>query len=89
MGDKGAYKGQMIFKTPKSRKGRRMISLSPSTSIVLREYREAREKMFNELGKPVSETDLETQPKSPKSPKYQHFSGTIRMPIFGKTVVFG
>ena len=32
---------------------------------------------------------LETQPKSPKSPKYQHFSGTIRMPIFGKTVVFG
>lgn len=54
----GAYKGRTIFKTPKSKKGRRMISLSPSTAIVLREYRQAREEMLNELGVPIDETDL-------------------------------
>jgi integrase len=54
----GTYKGQMIFKTPKSRKGRRMISLSPSTSIVMHEYREAKEKMFKELGRTIEDNDL-------------------------------
>jgi len=50
--------GSLIFTQPKTAKGRRLISLSPSTVIVLREHREQQEKMRQALGLALTEDDL-------------------------------
>jgi len=50
--------GSLIFRQPKTAKGRRLISLSPSTAIVLREHREQQEKMRQTLGLTLVEDDL-------------------------------
>ena len=50
--------GSLIFRQPKTVKGRRLISLSPSTTIVLREHREQQEKMRQTLGLTLIEDDL-------------------------------
>jgi len=50
--------GSRIFRQPKTVKGRRLISLSPSTAIVLREHREQQEKMGEASGSTLNEDDL-------------------------------
>jgi len=50
--------GSLIFTQPKTAKGRRLISLSPSTVIVLREHRQQQEKMRQALGLALTEDDL-------------------------------
>ncbi len=50
--------GSRIFRQPKTAKGRRLISLSPSTAIVLREHREQQEKMRQASGSTLNEDDL-------------------------------
>ncbi len=50
--------GSLIFRQPKTVKGRRLISLSPSTAFVLREHREQQERMRQELGSTLTEDDL-------------------------------
>jgi integrase len=50
--------GRLIFRQPKTDKGRRLISLTPSTSIVLREHREQQERTRLELGSTLEEDDL-------------------------------
>ncbi len=54
----GTYKGQVIFKQPKTAKARRLIALSPSTAIVLREHREAQEKLRHSIDMMLSDDDL-------------------------------
>lgn len=55
----GEYKGQTIVKQPKTAKSRRMIALSPSTCIVLREHREAQNKQRASLDLPeLTDNDL-------------------------------
>ena len=54
----GTYKGQLIFKQPKTAKARRLIALTPSNAIVLREHREAQEKLKYSLGMTLSDDDL-------------------------------
>ena len=49
----------ITFKEPKSKKSRRLIALSPSTAIILREHREAQEIMRQSLElPPLSDNDL-------------------------------
>lgn len=48
----GTYKGQTVFKQPKTAKGRRLIALSPSTVAVLTEHRLQQETLQQELGLP-------------------------------------
>lgn len=50
--------GSLIFRQPKTAKGRRLISLSPSTTILLREHREQQEEMRQALGSKLTEDDL-------------------------------
>ena len=50
--------GSRIFRQPKTAKGRRLISLSPSTAIVLREHREQQENVRQDLGLTHTEDDL-------------------------------
>ncbi len=50
--------GDIIFQQPKTDKGRRLIALSPSTAVVLKEHREAQEKVSQALGMTISEDDL-------------------------------
>ncbi len=50
--------GSRIFRQPKTAKGRRLISLSPSTTILLREHREQQEEMRQALGSTLTEDDL-------------------------------
>ncbi len=50
--------GSLIFREPKTAKGRRLISLSPSTVIVLREYREQQETIRQALGVTLTDDDL-------------------------------
>ena len=50
--------GSRIFRQPKTAKGRRLISLSPSTTILLREHREQQEEMRRALGSTLTEDDL-------------------------------
>lgn len=55
----GTLKGQVIFKAPKTQKSRRMIALTPSTSIVLKEHKEKQNKLRQSLGMNlVSDDDL-------------------------------
>jgi len=50
--------GSRIFTQPKTAKGRRLISLSPSTTIILEEHREQQEKMRQALGLTLTEDNL-------------------------------
>jgi len=46
------------FRQPKTDKGRRLLSLSPSTAIMLREHREQQEKIRHALGLTLTDDDL-------------------------------
>mgnify|MGYP000382577321 CR=1 FL=1 len=48
----------VIFRAPKSVKGRRMVALSPSTCIVLRERRGTQEALYTMMGKRLEDSDL-------------------------------
>lgn len=48
----------MIFKAPKSAKGRRVVALPPSLFLVLSEYHKGREAENILLNKPISDSDL-------------------------------
>ena len=50
--------GSNVFRTPKSAKARRLISLTPSTAILLREHKKAQEAQRILMGKVISEEDL-------------------------------
>ncbi|MBI4303956.1 MAG: site-specific integrase [Chloroflexi bacterium] len=50
--------GGLIFRQPKTSKGRRLISLTPSTALLLREHRERQEKMRSALGLTVTDDNL-------------------------------
>ncbi len=50
--------GTYIFTEPKSEKSRRTIALSPSASLLLRDYREKKELQWRKLGIPLSDSDL-------------------------------
>jgi integrase len=52
------HSGAIIFRQPKTDKSRRMVSLSPSTSIVLREHRERQAQLRQSIGLPLSDADL-------------------------------
>ncbi len=49
---------RVIFKSPKSAKGRRTVALPPSLFLVLDEYRKAREAESILLDKPISDSEL-------------------------------
>ncbi len=50
---------RLVFRTPKTAKGRRTIALSPSAVIVLREHQEAQNKLRASLGLPgITDDDL-------------------------------
>ncbi|GAG61989.1 unnamed protein product, partial [marine sediment metagenome] len=48
----------IIFRQPKTDKGRRLIALSPSTVLVLREYKERQEKLIQSLGLTLTDDNL-------------------------------
>ena len=48
----------MVFRPPKTIKGRRTIALSPYSAQVLREHRESQEAMGQMLGKQLEDSDL-------------------------------
>jgi len=50
--------GTGVFQAPKSAKGRRLISLPPSAAGVLREHRDAQEKVHSFMGTDPSDDDL-------------------------------
>jgi len=50
--------GSIVFRAPKTAKGRRMIALSPSAVSVLREHKERQEAMRAMLGIPLKDDDL-------------------------------
>jgi len=50
--------GEIVFRAPKTAKGRRMIALSPSTALVLHEHREKQEANRTILGIPLNDDDL-------------------------------
>lgn len=50
--------GSIIYRAPKTVKGRRMIALSPSAALVLREHKEKQEAMRAMLGIPLKDDDL-------------------------------
>ena len=50
--------GNIVFRAPKTKKGRRMVALSPSTALVLREHREKQEVDRIMLGVPLKDDDL-------------------------------
>ena len=52
------HNGDIIFQQTKTDKSRRMVSLSPSTAIVLREHIELQEKMRQSLGLTLTDEDL-------------------------------
>jgi len=52
------HNGGIIFRQPKTDKGRRMIALSPSTAIMLREHQAQQEKTRQLLGMTLSDDDL-------------------------------
>ncbi len=49
---------QVVFGEPKTDKSRRMVSLSPSTALLLSQYRTEQEKLRQSLGSTVSDDDL-------------------------------
>ena len=52
------HSGDIIFRQPKTDKGRRLIALSPSTAILLREHRAQQELVRQMLGKSLTDDDL-------------------------------
>jgi len=50
--------GSMVFRQPKTAKGRRMISLSPSLALVLTEHKEKQSLERKMVGTKLKETDL-------------------------------
>ncbi len=50
--------GSIIFRAPKTAKGRRLIALSPSATLVLREHKEKQEAMRIMLGTTLTDEDL-------------------------------
>jgi len=50
--------GNLVFRQPKTAKGRRLISLSPSTAIVLGKHREQQEQMKQNIGSTLTDNDL-------------------------------
>ncbi len=50
--------GSIVYRAPKTAKGRRMIALSPSAALVLREHKEKQEAMRAMLGIPLKDDDL-------------------------------
>ena len=50
--------GSNVFRTPKTPKARRLISLTPSTAIILREHKQAQETQQILMGNVLSEEDL-------------------------------
>ena len=50
--------GSYIFSEPKSATSRRTIALTPTTTIMLREYRQKREAQYTVLGKMLTDNEL-------------------------------
>ncbi len=50
--------GEIVFRAPKTAKGRRMIDLAPSTVLVLREHKEKQEATLAMLGGSLEDDDL-------------------------------
>ncbi|MFC1913133.1 tyrosine-type recombinase/integrase [Chloroflexota bacterium] len=50
--------GSIIFRPPKTEKGRRLVSLSPSTTLVLKEYHQMQEAICLMLGRTLKDDDL-------------------------------
>lgn len=50
--------GNLVFRQPKTTKGRRLISLSPSTAIVLGKHREQQEQMKQNIGSTLTDNSL-------------------------------
>jgi integrase len=50
--------GSLIFRQPKTAKGRRMIALTPSTALMLRDYKKNQEVTRLMLGIPLKDDDL-------------------------------
>lgn len=50
--------GEIVYRAPKTAKGRRMIALSPSTALILREHKEKQEATRIQLGIPLKDDDL-------------------------------
>ncbi len=50
--------GEIVFRAPKTAKGRRMIALSPSAALVLREHKEKQEAALAMLGIPLTDDTL-------------------------------
>jgi integrase len=50
--------GNIVYRSPKTAKGRRMIALSPSTALVLREHKESIILNRAMMGIPLEDTDL-------------------------------
>ena len=50
--------GEIVFRSPKTAKGRRMVSLSPSAALLLQEHRDKQEAQRAILGIPLKDDDL-------------------------------
>ncbi|MFC2059011.1 tyrosine-type recombinase/integrase [Chloroflexota bacterium] len=50
--------GSAVFRAPKTTKGRRMVALSPSSALILREHRENQETLRAMIGKHIEDSDL-------------------------------
>jgi integrase len=50
--------GEIVIRAPKSAKGRRMVMLSPSTTLLLQEHRDKQEAQRAMLGIPLKDDDL-------------------------------
>jgi len=62
--------GEIVFRPPKTAKGRRVVSLSPSTALVLQEHKEAQAALRLLQGQSVAQTDLvfSKEDRSPLTP---------------------
>jgi integrase len=50
--------GEIVIRTPKTAKGRRMVMLSPSAALLLQEHRDKQEAQRAMLGIPIKDDDL-------------------------------
>jgi integrase len=50
--------GENVFRSPKTAKGRRIVSLSPSTALLLREFKDKQVTQRLILGRPLEDDDL-------------------------------
>jgi integrase len=67
----GAPENRITFKEPKTQKSRRLIALSPSTAIMLREHKAKQAELRQSLGlTPLSENDL----------AFAHYDGSPLLP---------